>query len=341
MTQQSRLGPESSTPIRTVFVTGAAGYLGSVAVRRFLDAGLHVIGFDSLEFGSHGIDELLHQPRFRLVQGDIRRTEDWLDSLSVSDAVLHLAAVVGDPACAQQPDLATSVNVDASTRLLHEARDNAVTQRFVFASTCSNYGRHPDFEYCDESSDLRPISHYANTKVEMERRTLAIDSTEGFVTTCLRFATAFGMSPRMRFDLTVNEFTRELAEGRSLEVYGSQFWRPYCHTQDIAKACLTVFQAEPYLVANKAFNVGSTSNNHTKQHLIDMLLRFIPSAHVALIKKHEDPRSYRVNCNRLTQVLGYTPEYTVEDGIKEILDALNTGAFNGIPEQALRNSVAA
>ena len=321
-------------------VTGAAGYIGSVVVRKFLDAGLRVIGVDSLEFGTHGVDELVKHENFQLINADIRAPEHWLAAVNASDAILHLAAVVGDHACAAQPDLATSINVDASSRLLEAAISSPRTQRFIFASTCSNYGQHRGSAYCDENSELRPVSHYARTKVTMERRVLEVATASGFSASCLRFATAFGLSPRMRFDLTVNDFTRELAEGRHLEIFGSQFWRPYCHTQDIARACLAHLKAAPHLSANKAFNVGATKNNFTKGQLARILRSYIPAASIDFIEKGKDLRSYKVNCDLFADTFDYQTKYTINDGLVEIIEALEAASFSGIPESLLNNSMA-
>ncbi|NKB88198.1 MAG: NAD-dependent epimerase/dehydratase family protein [Acidobacteria bacterium] len=334
----------SSTSARSVdrvLVTGAAGYVGSVLVRRLLAAGISVVGVDRLDFGSHAVDDLTSRPDFDLLIGDVRDVGLWEPALAKSDAVIHLAAIVGDPACKQQPDEAVSVNVNGSLALFQYAVEASRPQRFVFASTCSNYGRHPDFEYCDEGSALRPLSLYAETKVQVEETVLGHDGGSAIVPTCLRFATAFGLSPRMRFDLTVNEFAREMFDGRTLEVYGEQFWRPYCHTEDIADACLAALRAPASAVANRAFNIGSTANNHTKAEIVGLLQERLPKAPVQYVRKDDDPRSYKVDCTRAQDELGFRPQRTVADGIDEILDALANTRFAGIPDARLRNTVAA
>ena len=161
---------------------------------------------------------------------------------------MHLAAIVGDPACALDPAGAWAVNVDAALALVQDAASAGV-QRFVFASTCSNYGRMADPTVpIAEDGLLAPISLYAEQKVALERALLGLDPAP-FAATCLRFATVYGVAPRMRFDLTVNEFTRDLWSGRRLEVFGEQFRRPYVHVRDAARAVRAVLEAPVELVA--------------------------------------------------------------------------------------------
>ena len=187
------------------------------------------------------------------------------DALEGADALVHLAAIVGDPACAQDPELSQAVNVDASRALF--AEPPAGVPRIVFASTCSNYGRMADpIVALDESAPLAPVSLYASQKVEIERELL-----EGGAATCLRFATVYGVSPRMRFDLTVNEFTRDLWAGRVLEVYGGQFWRPYVHVGDAARAIELVLARPDEDVGGRVFNVGDSGENYRKQDLVEMI----------------------------------------------------------------------
>jgi nucleoside-diphosphate-sugar epimerase len=176
-----------------ILITGGAGYLGSVLSLRLVDAGHHVRVLDNLTHGSRGLLPLLGHPRFTFVNGDIRRAGDVASALADVQAVVHLAAIVGDPACARDPDLAREVNEVAADRLLAEA-ERAAVLRFVFASTCSNYGRMADTSIAaTETHELRPVSLYAETKVAVERKVLAGGSSP-LCGTVLRFATLFGPS---------------------------------------------------------------------------------------------------------------------------------------------------
>src|SRR5918912_438241 len=212
-----------------IFVTGGAGYVGSIVVDELLARRHRVRVLDTLLHGS--VPSLLgawNQDGFEFVRADIRDERARRAALSDARAVVHLAAIVGDPACARQPDLAREVNLEATCRLLADAEEAGV-ERFVFASTCSNYGRTQNGNgFATEEDELRPVSLYAETKVAAEREVLAANR-KGFTTTCLRFATVYGTSPRMRFDLTVNEFTRDVLFADELIVFGEEFWRPYIH----------------------------------------------------------------------------------------------------------------
>ena len=251
----------------------------------------------------------------------LRRT-----ALEGVDAIVQLAAIVGDPACAREPEAARAVNVDASRALLAEAADHGV-DRFIFASTCSNYGRLADGDaVATEEWELRPVSLYAETKVAAELDVLAA-ARDGFVPTCLRFATVYGVSPRMRFDLTVNEFTRDALLRGELVVYGEQFWRPYVHVRDAARAIVTVLEAGGDAVRGQVFNVGDSDENFRKQDLVELLLARLPDTIVDRVERNEDPRDYRVSFEKIRSSLGFETTMTVSGGIDEVLDLLRSGTI--------------
>src|SRR5690606_34475967 len=237
----------------------------------------------------------------------------------------HLAAVVGDPACRQEPELARSVNLNASKRV-YQAAEAAGVERFVFASTCSNYGKMADPNaFVDEESELSPVSLYAETKVGLERLWLGRDRGNACKPTWLRFSTVYGLSPRMRFELTVNEFTRELAVGKELVVFGERFWRPYCHVRDLARSVGTVLAAKSDTVAFEVFNVGDTEENYQKATIVELIRSEIPDARVRYVHKDEDPRDYRVSFSKIANVLDFRITRTVPDGIREVRDILASG----------------
>jgi len=310
-----------------ILVTGCAGYIGSVLARTLINQGYTVYGLDALLYGDHGISELLTNPRFTVYNADIRELASYADILPRVDAIVHLAAIVGDPACARQPELAEQVNWLATKQLFDAAKDAPNVKRFIFASTCSNYGKMTGNAYVDERSPLRPVSLYARLKVKAEEYILASLPRKGFSPTVLRFATAYGLSPRMRFDLTVNEFARDAALGKELEVYGPHFWRPYCHVDDIAQACLLAIRAEQSLIDHEVFNVGDTKDNYTKKDITEHLLAFEPRAKIRFIHKDEDPRDYRVNFSKIKNVLNYVSAKQFARGVREILDTVRNGSF--------------
>lgn len=311
--------------MQRVLVTGGAGYIGSELVRRLLADGHQVRVVDNLSFGGEAILELLDHHRFEFIKADVRDDNAMRDAVRDITAVAHLAAIVGDPACAKDPSTARAINVDA-TRSLYEQCEREGVPCFVFASTCSNYGKMTDPDsLVDEESELRPVSVYAETKVGVEQFLLSQRRSNRCVPTCLRFATVYGNSPRMRFDLTVNEFTKDLAMGRELVVFGEQFWRPYCHVRDLSRAVALVIATAPEEVAFNVFNVGDTTENYQKAMLVELLRQEIPEAKVRFVAKDEDPRDYRVSFQKIHDKLGFRITRRVIDGIREINHVVSQG----------------
>jgi nucleoside-diphosphate-sugar epimerase len=310
---------------RTVLVTGGAGYLGSTLVADLLAGGNLVRVLDSLAVGDgSSIVQLWGREGFQFVSGDVRERSVREAALRDVDAVVHLAAIVGDPACSRDPDLARAVNLDA-TRALLEACAAGSVRRFIFASTCSNYGKIDGGAYATEDWELRPVSLYAETKVAAELDVLAA-AKPNFVSTCLRLATVYGASPRMRFDLTVNEFTRDALLTGELVVYGEQFWRPYVHVRDAARAIVVALEAASDAVGGEVFNVGATDQNFRKQDLVDLLVARLPDTKIERVARAEDPRDYRVSFEKIRAVLGFAVTRTVAEGIDEVLALLRSGA---------------
>jgi nucleoside-diphosphate-sugar epimerase len=310
---------------KTILVTGGAGYIGSVLVRQLLQQGARIRVVDALRSGGESIIALLDDPNFEFVRADVRDEETMREALRGVDYAVHLAAIVGDPACAQLPDLARSVNLDASKQF-YRLSEEAGVERFVFASTCSNYGKmeHED-KYLDETAPLRPVSLYAETKVSVEKFLLGQPKTNSCKPTSLRFATVYGLSPRVRFDLTVNQFTKELALGRRLVVYGEQFWRPYCHVQDLARSVGAALSASPDKVAFDVFNVGDTEENYQKQAIVDIIEHELSEVNIEYVEKEEDPRDYRVDFSKIGDRLGFEITRTVPDGVREIRNIVQDG----------------
>jgi nucleoside-diphosphate-sugar epimerase len=321
----------------SVLVTGGAGYIGALAVEELLSRGRSVRVLDNLLHDQRDLAAGLEATGAELVLGDVRDPAARARALRGVDAVVHLAAIVGDPACSRDPELSREVNVEASRALVVEARAAGV-ERFVFASTCSNYGRMADPTVpVDEEGELRPVSLYAEQKVGIETELLAA-ATGSFAPTCLRFATVYGVGPRMRFDLTVNEFTRDLWTGRSLEVFGERFWRPYIHVRDAARAVCTVLDAPVERVAGQVFNAGHSDENYRKLDLVEIMREQLGRGDVSFVHRDEDPRDYKVSFEKIRAALGFEPDRRVPDGISEIVDGLEAGSF-GDPFDARYSNV--
>lgn len=320
-----------------VLVTGGAGYIGSVLVRQLLDKGYNVRAFDSLKFGGDALYDVMLHKNFEFIKGDVRNAEEVAQALQGIDAVAHLAAIVGDPACKKFSDEAKETNWDGSVALF-EAAEKAGVQRFVFASTCSNYGKMPDPDsFVTETSQLNPVSLYAELKVKFEKYILEERKDANISATALRFSTVYGFSPRIRFDLTVNEFTRNATINGEQEIWGAQFWRPYCHVDDLARAVVLVLESEDAKVRSNVFNVGTTEENYNKGMIIEEVCKVVPNTKVNYVEMNEDPRDYRVNFDKIKNELGYTITKTVPDGVKEIYTLLKTGIVTDSFGQKFRN----
>lgn len=326
--------------MKTVLVTGGAGYIGSVLLRKLLNEGYRVVCIDNLRFGGESIIDIWNEANFKFFKIDINKPEELDRVLDKFDyqAVVHLAAIVGDPACKRESELAIKTNWESSKWLLDRCMELGIP-RFTFASTCSNYGKTSDANsYVDENSPLSPVSLYAEMKVKFEKYLLhEVEKTEDFCPTSLRFSTVYGLSPRMRFDLTVNEFTKELALGKELLVFGEQFWRPYCHVKDFSRAIMSVLTAPKDKVAYQVFNVGATKENYTKQMIVEEIQKQIPGAKIKYIYKQEDPRDYRVNFDKIQKELGFEVSKTVPDGIQEVKELVRSGIIHDPEDQRYYN----
>jgi nucleoside-diphosphate-sugar epimerase len=308
-------------------VTGGAGYIGALVVDELLQAGHDVRVLDVLLHGQEDIASGLEARGVEVIRADIRDAEARERAVDGADAVVHLAAIVGDPACGRDPELSNSVNVEGSRALVEDARRLGV-ERLVFASTCSNYGRMADPTVpIDETGELAPVSLYAEQKVGIEKALLNGGASGELSPTCLRFATVYGVGRRMRFDLTVNEFTRDLWSARPLEVFGERFWRPYVHVRDAARAVALVLATPAEQVAGQVFNAGHSDENYRKLDLVEIITGRLGRGDVNYVHRDEDPRDYKVSFEKIKDQLGFEPLHRVPDGVNEIVGALEEERF--------------
>jgi nucleoside-diphosphate-sugar epimerase len=304
-----------------VVVTGGAGYVGSVVTGHLLTSGVDVTVLDRLVYGGEALLAFYGHPRFQLLTGDVRQQEKLSEAMAGADAVVHLAAIVGDEACAIDTEEAWAVNYGGTELVLATARECQV-KRVVFVSTCSNYGISAPGEIADENFPLRPISQYARSKVAAEQIVVAAD---GLCSTVLRFGTICGLSPRMRFDLLVSEMARSAALRDPIHIFAPEAWRPFLHIRDAARAILHCIESSDELVHGRIFNV--VSDNYTKKQLIDLVLKHYPDTNVAVTDKHPDLRDYRATSDRILRELGFSTRFTVEDALLETAAAVLAGVF--------------
>jgi nucleoside-diphosphate-sugar epimerase len=310
--------------MRSVLVTGGNGYLGSVLAEQLRVRGYRTIVFDncltSVDFppGLNG-DHVVY------IRGDVRDPSDLLPILKDVDAVVHLASVVGDPACNAVPHLAWDINYLGTIHLANACRQAGV-KRFIFASTCSNYGLQVQ-ENMDEMAPVNPQSIYAQTKIHSEHYLLSVRD-ETFSPCILRFATLYGLSPRMRFDLAVNIMTVKAALEHEVTVYGGEQWRPFLHVRDAARAILAALEPASASTSPEIYNCGSERENYTLNELGQLIVQEVPDAELHVVPEEVDKRSYRINFRRIQQTLNFKCKYRVIDGIREILAAIQADMYH-------------
>jgi|SRR3990167_1161837 len=311
---------------KKILVTGGAGYLGSVLVAKLLQKGHIVTVIDILMFGGEGLIPHLSNPRFSLIRGDIRDSKLLIKVFTENsfDAVFHVAALVGDPACKINPKLSHEINYLSTISLATLAKKQKNTH-FIFTSTCSNYGiSNPDI-IATESSELKPLSLYAETKIASEKELLKLH-TASFCVTIVRLATIFGLSPKMRFNLLINEIVRQALFGKTILLYKENAWRPYTHTEDAVDALITILESKQEKVAGEIFNIGT--ENCRKIDIVIKLKKYLKNVNVEKKGGIPDLRDYRVSFEKIKQKLGFVPKKSISEGIEEMIAALKNGVFS-------------
>ncbi|HTO93906.1 MAG TPA: NAD-dependent epimerase/dehydratase family protein, partial [Bacteroidota bacterium] len=306
-TTNGKSTPDHRKGNRNVLVIGGAGYIGSHFVRQLLARGYKVKVLDALIYGDEGIRELYGAPNFDFIKGDLRDIEAVVGAMQGMDSVVHLGALVGDPACAIDEKLTLEINL-AATRMICEVAKGYGVQRFIFASTCSVYGASD--ELLNERSGLNPVSLYARSKIASEEVVLhTLD--ERFAPTIVRFATIFGMSPRPRFDLVVNFLAARAVTDGTITINGGDQWRPFLHVADAAESLLRCLETPAHAVRGEILNVGSDAENYKISQIGDMIRKVVPDVKVITSGTDADRRNYRVSFKKFRDRVGFVPSRSV------------------------------
>ncbi len=315
-----------------VLVVGGAGYIGSLLVERLLEKGHRVRVLDSLLYGDEALRPVRNHRDFELIVGDCRNIQDVVRAVRGVESVIHLAAIVGDPACNQDHASALETNYAATRMLIEIAKGHGVS-RVLFASSCSVYGA-TDVEM-DENAAVQPISLYGQTKVDSERALLEA-RTDTFHPTILRYATVFGLGYRSRFDLVVNLLTAKARQEGVITIYNGQQWRPFIHVRDLVEATVLVLEAPVRLVSGEIFNVGDTRLNHTLTDVAEVIRGVFPAVEVEHVD-NADRRNYRVNFDKLLRLTGFRAQYSLRDGVEEIKKAFEEGLITDYTDVRYHN----
>ncbi len=328
---------------RHVLITGGAGYIGSLLTSELLRANYRVTVLDSLLFGGESIVPFLHHPNLHFVKADVTEPRALKDSLKDGwqkpDAIVHLAAIVGFPACqAVGRQVAWRYNVEATKLVFGQAVVLGV-ERFVFSSTYSNYGLSPDGEPVTEESPLNPQSLYAETKIASEEFLLK-QGDASCAPLIFRFATLYGISPRTRFDLIVNQFVLEAFTKRELIIYQRGYSRSFVHIRDVARGIIMGLEAERSKICGEVFNLGTDNGNYSKDDIVRLVLKRMPETVVEYknLTFGGDMRDITVSFAKIKNVLSFETTLDVDDGVREVLYALKAGIIRNPNDERYRNA---
>ena len=302
-----------------VLVIGGQGYIGSVLCEDLIKKNLKIISIDNRIYNQKIFTNLSKKKDYRNYYLSISNKEKIFNIAKNCDHIIFLASAVGDPITKKYPTISTKINEKFTLSLLKKLSKSSI-KKLIYISTCSNYGISK--KVVNEKSILRPLSVYAKNKVMIEKYLLRNKKIFNFPIIILRFATAFGWSSRMRFDLTINEFVRSFALKENFDLYDPFTWRPYCHVKDFSRIIYKVVKDQK-LMRTDVFNVGSNINNFTKQQIVNKIKKYLKKPVITLVNKGKvDMRNYKVDFSKLKKFYKIYPKYSVEYGIKEIISKI-------------------
>jgi nucleoside-diphosphate-sugar epimerase len=319
---------------KNILVIGGAGYIGSALLPKLLERGYNVRLLDLFIFGKSPIAKFINHPNLEIIENDFRKVDIVVSAMQNIDTVIHLGAIVGDPACALNEDLTVEIN-HLATRMIAEVARGYSVNRFIFASTCSVYGANDDI--LSEGSELNPVSLYARSKLSSEESLLSM-ATDDFSPIILRFSTIYGFSGRLRLDLVVNLLTcKAVMDDGRITVFGGDQWRPFLHVDDAALSVLRALEAPTKLTRNEIFNVGSNDQNYTIQDVGEIINRLVPNSKVISQGTDGDRRNYRVNFDKIKKIMGFKPNWNVEEGVKQVIAAIQRGEIEDYTDPIYSN----
>jgi nucleoside-diphosphate-sugar epimerase len=318
-----------------VLVIGGAGYIGSALIPKLLADGYMVRIFDRMIYGEGAITEFTDHPRVEVVRADFRQVDAVVKAMQDVDSVVHLGAIVGDPACALNEQVTIDINLMA-TRMVAEVAKGLGIERFIFASTCSVYGASD--ELLDEHSQLNPVSLYAKTKIACEQVLLKMaDPT--FHPVILRFSTIYGLSGRTRFDLVINLLTAKALFDGEITVSGGEQWRPFLHVDDAALSVVHALHAPINLASAQVFNIGDNKENYTIGGSAELIREVVPTAVIKNLPFDGDRRNYKVRFDKAARDLRFHPAWNLRQGVEQVAEAIRSGRIKSYRDAQYSNVV--
>ena len=320
-----------------ILITGGAGFIGTVLTNLALEKNFKVISVDNLKNSKKKfLKKNLKNKKFVFFRCDINNPKNFEKIIKKEeiDIVVHLAGIVGDPASKLEKKLTIDTNLKYSKNLFELCVKYNV-KKFIFSSTCSNYGIVSSNSLADENTKLKPLSLYAKTKVDFEKFMIKKSKSTKMKLIIMRFATVFGVSDRMRFDLTINQFTREIFLKKPLDIFGENTWRPYCHVKDVARAILISLKIKKKL---SIFNVGNSKQNYSKKDVINAIGKFLKLNNITYSKQSiADKRDYKVNFQKIFKDLKFKTKFNLNYGIQEIITFLKKNKKNNLYDKKFSN----
>jgi nucleoside-diphosphate-sugar epimerase len=321
---------------KKILVTGGAGYIGSTVVRHLLSNDWNVIVLDNLMHGSYGVNAFFGYERYKFIKGDIRDEDLVKECTKNLDAVVHLAAIVGEGACDKDISLTKSINITGTKNLYNSSIKNKI-KNFIFFSTCSSYGIQDTNLLANENSPLNPVSLYAETKIEMEN--FIKENCDGNLNyTILRPSTVHGPSPRMRFDLILNHLVKDSIKNKKIKVFGPNLWRPLMWVGEVGRVVDLILRSELKLIKNEVFNLGNTDNNFTKSEVAERIKsKLLDNLEVEYEGQDKDLRSYKVDFSKIEEKLKFKLQKSLDLAIDELIFAISNNLFLDPDNKKYRN----